>query len=292
MLIHELCKRCGVTRKAVAYYEKQGLLLPETLENGYRSYQEADVERVQEIAVLRRCGMGIEDIRMVLGSKEKKAQLMRFRHRQQIKAQKRKAGEGCLDELIDRYDIAHAFEKVSRLEEAFTIEEKLLDAFPGSYGVYIAMHFGRFLRSGIEGPAQESAYEAILSYLDEATFHMPQALVDQFETAMPLESYEAISDLQAGVQRTFEQAIADPDAFLDREEIKAYVQYRTSEAYKASEQAQMAKAMVDFQRNSGYQKIFLENLKILSPEYSAYCRQLEAMNEVLRQKHPDWDVEG
>ena len=45
MRISEVAKRAELTKKAVLYYCEQGLLFPKILENGYRSFSEADVIR-------------------------------------------------------------------------------------------------------------------------------------------------------------------------------------------------------------------------------------------------------
>ena len=66
MLIHEVCQRSRLTRKAVAYYEEQGLIAPEILENGYRDFSDADVARLEKIAVLRELGLSVAEIRTVL----------------------------------------------------------------------------------------------------------------------------------------------------------------------------------------------------------------------------------
>ena len=35
MQIHEICRRCGLTRKAVDYYRRRELIAPKLLANGY-----------------------------------------------------------------------------------------------------------------------------------------------------------------------------------------------------------------------------------------------------------------
>ncbi|GIP31587.1 MerR family transcriptional regulator [Paenibacillus sp. J2TS4] len=54
MLIHEVCKKCSLTKKAIEYYEKQGLVHPEVGGNGYRNYSDKDLSLLKEISVLRR----------------------------------------------------------------------------------------------------------------------------------------------------------------------------------------------------------------------------------------------
>lgn len=48
MLIHEVCKECRLTKKAVEYYTEQGLVFPSVSENGYRCFSESDIERLKK----------------------------------------------------------------------------------------------------------------------------------------------------------------------------------------------------------------------------------------------------
>ena len=59
MLINEVCKRCGLTKKAIEYYEEQGLTRPQIMENGYRAFSEDDVIRLNKITVLRGLGISV-----------------------------------------------------------------------------------------------------------------------------------------------------------------------------------------------------------------------------------------
>lgn len=63
MKIQELERMTGLERPSIRFYEKEGLLIPERLENGYRDYSEADAELLKKIKLLRRLGMSIEKIR-------------------------------------------------------------------------------------------------------------------------------------------------------------------------------------------------------------------------------------
>ena len=53
MLINEVCTKCKLTKKAVEYYGKQGLITPVVMENGYRQFSDDDVMRLKKIATLR-----------------------------------------------------------------------------------------------------------------------------------------------------------------------------------------------------------------------------------------------
>jgi DNA-binding transcriptional MerR regulator len=66
MKIGELADRTGVPQRMLRYYEQQGLLSPQRSDNGYRSYRDADVDRVQRVRSLIRSGMPTRLIRVVL----------------------------------------------------------------------------------------------------------------------------------------------------------------------------------------------------------------------------------
>ena len=55
--VGSLAKLAGVTVRALHHYEDEGLLHPERTASGYRRYGAADVERLQQILLLRSCGL-------------------------------------------------------------------------------------------------------------------------------------------------------------------------------------------------------------------------------------------
>ena len=66
MLINEVCTKCKLTKKAVEYYGKQGLITPVVMENGYRQFSDDDVIRLKKIAILRGLGLSVAEIRTTL----------------------------------------------------------------------------------------------------------------------------------------------------------------------------------------------------------------------------------
>lgn len=66
MLIGELSGRTGVPTRLLRYYEEQDLLHPERDSNGYRCYDAADVDRVEQIRGLLDSGLTTEIIRRIL----------------------------------------------------------------------------------------------------------------------------------------------------------------------------------------------------------------------------------
>ncbi|GAA4287515.1 MerR family transcriptional regulator [Georgenia daeguensis] len=66
MKIGELSRRTGVAPRLLRYYEQQGLIAAARSENGYRSYGEEDVARVERVALLVRSGVPTRLVRAIL----------------------------------------------------------------------------------------------------------------------------------------------------------------------------------------------------------------------------------
>lgn len=67
MKINEVETLVNITKKNIRFYEEQGLLSPQrNTENGYRNYNEEDVQTLRQIKLLRKLGVPIEEIRQML----------------------------------------------------------------------------------------------------------------------------------------------------------------------------------------------------------------------------------
>lgn len=66
MKINEVAQQVEITKKNIRFYEQQGLLHPKrNIENGYREYDETDVECLKKIKLLRKLSLPIEEIRRI-----------------------------------------------------------------------------------------------------------------------------------------------------------------------------------------------------------------------------------
>ena len=78
MRIKEVEAAVGITRKNIRYYESEGLLHPaRTTGNSYREYGPEDLERLEQIKLLRKLDMPISEIRSVLTGEQSLAQAAR-----------------------------------------------------------------------------------------------------------------------------------------------------------------------------------------------------------------------
>ena len=66
MKIGELSKKTGVSIRSLRYYEQKKLIRPSRLENGYREFQESDIEKVKAIQLFLKIGMNTDEIYDVL----------------------------------------------------------------------------------------------------------------------------------------------------------------------------------------------------------------------------------
>ncbi|QLG38089.1 MULTISPECIES: methyltransferase domain-containing protein [unclassified Paenibacillus] len=68
MNIKEAADRLGISARAIRFYEEKGLISPvKQTNNGYRTYTENDIWRLQTITALREIGMSLQDITQALG---------------------------------------------------------------------------------------------------------------------------------------------------------------------------------------------------------------------------------
>lgn len=96
MLINKTSKMANLTKKAIEYYIEQGLILPDTLDNGYRDFNVDDVERLKKISVLRKLGLSISEIQTVLADEGDDA-LKKLSIQKELAVQRGQARNAILD---------------------------------------------------------------------------------------------------------------------------------------------------------------------------------------------------
>ena len=293
MQIKEVCSVCGLTRKAVEYYEGQGLIRPRILENGYRDYGDLEIATLKEIAVLRECGIGVKEIRTILESENKSIALSRCRHLSELRMERFKTTLAYMDSLIKNYDIEAGFNSMRQnkaLRDGFTVRERLVMAFPGNYGIYMSLHFGRFLDIHVETPEQQEAYDNIIAYLDGVPATIPDELGEYLENVFRAIAQADIYQLENAINEAQESVSENIDTLYKKIDVDEYITYRLSDEFKQSKEGQMVRLMIEFQKSSGYQDVFIKNLKMLSPDYEKHLQRLEQANEQLLQKYPQLKV--
>lgn len=283
MMIQEVCRRCRLTKKAVAYYEEQGLIAPEILENGYRAFSEADVSKLEKIAVLRGLGLSVAEIRTVL-SEQKVTALQTVSDRKRLELASAQEKQALLQTLAAEENWEDVRTKLQQLEQKQSIAMRLLQAFPGYYGRYLSLHFAAYCNAPIATEQQQIAFDTIIAFLDQIRLEIPEDLQEYL--------MQATAHLDAGfaetMSQTLQEAVADPEQYLEtnREILETWLDFKQSEQYRASPAYQLEQLMKQFMETSGYNTVFLPAMRQLSPAYQRYCDALEQANAAFLRQYP------
>lgn len=287
MLINEVCKECNLTKKAIEYYESQELITPKKDTNGYRIFTKRDVSVLKEISLLRKLDISIADIKTILVSSDKKEALTDCKAKMELQIQHMKTQYECLEYLIDNdCNTLKSFNYIeTKLNHDSVIKDKLLDAFPGNYGKFICMHFGKFLNGKIDTDKKAVAYQNIIGFLDDLNeLDFPKELEEYLN-----KTFEKFSeaDLKKMDESVYE-ALDDYDGYIEKnkETIDAYLEYKNSDEFKNSPAFKMQQLLIDFQSQSGYTDILIPNMRILSYSYDKYLNKLHEMNKKFIADHP------
>ena len=70
MRMDEAAEQLGLSQRAIKYYEKEGLLKVKRDENGYRNFDEHDLERLKKITLYRKLGIAVKDIENLLKTED------------------------------------------------------------------------------------------------------------------------------------------------------------------------------------------------------------------------------
>ena len=284
MLIHEVSKCTNLTKKAIEYYMEKGLVAPILQENGYRDFRREDVEILKRIGVLRKLGIGMEDIREILQDDTGEV-LRKVSIRKELEALRNVKRDALIRNLGEGRSYAEIEGELRTLEMQETIGERLLDAFPGFFGRFVCMHFSGFLNEPAKTEEQQEAYETVLSFLDGMpSVPVPEDVAKAMEEGTKSLGVEHIGEMFDKVK----QSIEEPEAFLarNRETIEGYLAYRQSEEYRNSAAGRWMECMREFQEASGYTEVFLPAMKQLSPSYSEYCKRMEEANQKFLERYP------
>jgi DNA-binding transcriptional MerR regulator len=73
MKINQLAHLTGVSPKAIRYYESIGVLPePHRGSNGYRDYDESDMERLKLVAGARKLELSLDDVREIIAMRDRR----------------------------------------------------------------------------------------------------------------------------------------------------------------------------------------------------------------------------
>lgn len=270
MLVNEILKEVGMTRRAIKYYEEKGLLSIKKDTNGYRNYTDEDVKVLKKISVYRKLGISIEDIKNLLNTNDRGILIRVYNQ----KLQEKQLQESELEALKDFIDNGNP-DKANEVLDYKTIESAIESMFPDeAWAEYLNSHFKPFLNVRIKTSEQKQALENILEYCENTTLKTPfmMKLGIKFTSGILTETRtadEMIAYYRDMSDEEYEKLKAD---VLKGAKLKSGIM-----KYHPAFIAQR-KMMKEYQ-DKGYNDIFIPNLMVLSPKYGEYKRALDTVNE-------------
>lgn len=180
MLINELVKLSGVSARTLRYYDEIGLLKPSMVEqNGYRQYNQCDIDRLQQILFYRELDFKLEQIKVLLEDKNfnvKEALI----NQQALLEQKRNYLDGLL-ETIDKTIQTMEGEITMTNEQKFeAFKNKLIEDNEQAYGQEIREKYGEEMVQASNNQLKqmtEAQYEAVQQLEQQLFARLKEALV-------------------------------------------------------------------------------------------------------------------
>lgn len=270
MLLNEIIKEVGMTKRAIKYYEEKGLLSVKKDNNGYRNYTKEDVEILKKISVYRKLGIGIDDIKKLLETNDKQI-LLNIYHQKLKENQAQEIELNALKDFIEDGDP----NKVNELLDYETIENAIVSMLPEEeWADYLISHFKPFLNVKIKTPEQKQALKNILEYCENTTLKTPFMMKLGIKLAGGIVKETRTADEMIAYYRDMSEEEYErlKASVLKGAKLKSGI-LKYHPAYVA--QRKMMKQYQD----KGYNDIFIPNLMVLSPKYKEYKKALDSVND-------------
>lgn len=286
MKINEVCSITGLTKKAISYYEKNGLINVNKDSSGYRIYTNSDIKILNEIALYRKLDISIKEIKLIINSKDKVKILNEIVVDKRKKEMQIKVQNIYLERVIES---GFREDNINRLNEEIINSEKnngefikkeLRRAFPSGLGLYLANHFSVYLNEPIDTLEKCNAWSNIVEFLDNAPDIKIPKLIEKY--------YENISEEMAEQINNSTRIQINKMLNAEGEEFEKYKKEILEHIEKQNDKSilkimnplfKFKKKIYKFFNSSGYYDIFIPNMKILSEEYKDYHEKLMIVNE-------------
>lgn len=282
MKSNEVQKMTGLSRKAIEYYELQGLLEPDRDENGYRNYSDSDVQRLKNISLFRQLGLNLSEIKRIENIESEKHALADIVRDKSIRLEIDQKRQALLSALMNGTLPDDLRTQLKAIEVQETIYERLCRTFPGYLGQSIFISYRPYLQGAIETDVQQEAYDKYVAFLDQ----MPDLVLTQREQEFIEEvsseiSLEMLDRINAGKT----SAIENTQKWLKANEgtISAYEQMKNAEELKSHPVWSVQRKLKALMEESDYYEIAIPLLRQMSPAYDEYYNKLLRADEDYQQ---------
>lgn len=185
MNVSQLETELDLPRASIRFYEKEGLLSPARLANGYRDYSQADLDTLRRVKLLRALGLPLEDIKALQGGGLRLADALRAQEeRLRREARQREAARTLCRTMEDEgaeyatLDAGRYLDELTRLERGgITLRPPAGDSLP-----VVSHPWRRFLARTLDRSLCALALNALLVFTLRFSFGstLPEVLVQSY----------------------------------------------------------------------------------------------------------------
>ena len=275
MRINEVIQQVDLTKRAIKYYEQEGLLSVAKDKNGYRNYTNEDIKTLKEISVYRKLGISIKDIKTLLSTRDK--QLLEEIYKSKISELESYKNEiNLLEKFIYNNDVEEIYEKL----DYENIGKSIQDMIPGFYGYYFMNHFMPYLQIKIETKEQEEAYKKIIEFWDNANIKIPlfMKITSFILYKLPKQDINKMVELMDKKTKEYIN-ISEEDYEKLKDQTIKNVKMKNTFFFKYHPAFISQRKFMRNLQDSGYNDIFIPNMIKLSPKYKEYHEALTNINK-------------
>ena len=291
MKISEVTEITSLTKKAINYYEENGLISPSVnKENNYRDYTREDIEKLKQISVLRNFDIPVKKIREILVNPKEMEKIF-TEYLNKIKTQilnmerSKDIFQLCINDInFPNSDIGKVTDDMMLLKRSLDMSERekegymkkeLIRIFPGFFGRYICLKYSNYLDEPIDSREKENAWIHLVKTLDDS-----HELKVNKEILESMESDEIDWNLLEEIIKN-----RDKDFYsMNKEDIQNYVDNLydaelTETDLKLLEQfISYATSKDNIKYMNDLLKLIDEDLKVLSSKYKKFQENLSSVN--------------
>jgi len=180
MNIKVVSEKTGLTKKAIKYYESEGLINPsKNNSNNYREYTDENIVRLNLIGALRAIDIPTNEIKCLVDGNKNLQNIMKSTLEKitetisNLEKSKLVISSIMSKDLQDYNNIGEQVKKLREtLEFSITVKKEficstILKIFPGNYGKVIVYYYEPFLNITVDNTVKKDAWIKLVEYLDD-----------------------------------------------------------------------------------------------------------------------------
>ncbi|MBF6978551.1 MerR family transcriptional regulator [Aerococcaceae bacterium zg-BR22] len=279
MLRHEVQSKTGLIRKAIEYYEDKGLISPHKSENGYREYSEEDLNQLTKIAMFRKLGLDVAEIKECLTTNDKNLAVILREKEYRLSIEQHRAEILAL--IVQGENQLIINQKLALIETQETIYESLLRAFPGYFGQLLFAAYEPFLNQPLT-PEGKAAYREYIAYLDSLpSFSLSKDEQEYVEEVSSKIDRKMLKD----VNRSKIDAVENAHDWLmkNQEAMNQYHAYLKSNDYLNSPMKSIQEKLLTYVQQNNYYERAIPLIRQFSQPYDDYYKKLLQADEQYKQ---------